>query len=74
MRTIEVAVAGEVAELLQHLKAGEEVVLTEHHVPVARVVRFPPARSKRQFGIAKGQLQVHDDFDAPLADFEAYTR
>jgi antitoxin (DNA-binding transcriptional repressor) of toxin-antitoxin stability system len=74
MRPLEVAQAGQFAELLQRLGAGEEVVLTDHEVPVARLIRVAQAAGTRHFGIAKDLIRVHDDFEAPLEDFESYTR
>ena len=74
MRTLEVEQAGPVAELLQRLHAGEEVVLTNRDVPVARLIRVAAPNGVRRFGVAKGRLHVHDDFDAPLEEFEPYTR
>lgn len=74
MHTVEVEEAGPVAELLQRLRAGEEVVLTDRDVPVARLIRVAAPSGVRRFGIAKGRIKVHDDFDAPLEDFEPYTR
>ena len=74
MRTLEVEQAWPVTELLQRLSAGEELVLTERDVPVARLIRIGAPNRARRFGAAKGRLQVHDDFDAPLADLDPYTR
>ncbi len=28
---------------------------------------------EREFGFAKGKVKLHDDFDAPLDEFKAYT-
>ena len=74
MHTVEVEQAGPVGELLQRLRAGEELVLTERDVPVARLIRVGAPNGARRFGVAKGHLQVHDDFDAPLEDLDPYTR
>lgn len=74
MRTLEVEQAGLVAELLQRLRAGEEVVLTDHDVPVARLIRIAAPTGVRRFGFAKGLIRAHDDFEASLEDFEPYTR
>ncbi|HKY36239.1 MAG TPA: hypothetical protein VJN18_09890 [Polyangiaceae bacterium] len=74
MRTLEVEQAGLVAELLQLLRAGEEVVLTDHEVPVARLIRIEAPTGLCRFGFAKGLIRAHDDFEASLEDFEPYTR
>jgi antitoxin (DNA-binding transcriptional repressor) of toxin-antitoxin stability system len=73
MRTLEIEQAGAVADLVQRLRAGEEVVLTDQQVPVARVIRVAPASGNRRFGIARHLIRVHDDFETPLDDFEPYT-
>ncbi|MDW8396790.1 MAG: DUF2281 domain-containing protein [Anaerolineae bacterium] len=31
-------------------------------------------KHRRRFGSAKGMIWMSDDFDAPLEDFEPYTR
>lgn len=74
MRTVEVEQTGPVAELLQRLRAGEEVVLTDRDVPVARLIRVAAPSGVRRFGIAKGRLHVHVDFDAPLENVGPYER
>jgi antitoxin (DNA-binding transcriptional repressor) of toxin-antitoxin stability system len=74
MRTVELEAGSPVAELLQRLRAGEEIMLTEREVPVARLIRVAVPTGTRRFGVAKGRLHVHDDFDAPLEDFQPYTR
>ena len=47
-------------------KTVEIIVLEEQDVPDA-----PPAPKA---GSAKGLVTMSDDFDAPLADFDSYTR
>ena len=59
-------------ELLQHLpailgevEAGEEFVVLEDGIAVARLVR-PDRSPKRVLGFARGRFVVPDDFDEPL--------
>jgi prevent-host-death family protein len=64
--------AGRLAELIDEVASGEEVVITREDgatfkiVPVALMPPFP------KFGSAKGQVKMREDFDEPLEDFQAY--
>lgn len=58
----------QLSRLIDRVNAGEEVVITRHGRPVARLV---PAeeRKPRKIGLLEGQgYWVSDDFDAPLPD------
>jgi len=68
--TVEEAQA-RLAELLDRLQPGEEVVITRDTQPVAKLVRArPTAGQPRQPGLLRDQvLHMADDFDAPLEDF-----
>ena len=65
--------AGRLAELIDEVASGEEVVITREDgatfkiVPVALMPPFP------KFGSAKGLVKMTEDFDEPLEDFQAYT-
>jgi prevent-host-death family protein len=61
------------AELLGRVQAGEEVIVTRANVPIARITPAAPSQNRPRFGAAKELLRVAEDFDAPLADFAAYT-
>ena len=56
--------------LLELAKAGNEVVITEGSVPIARLVGLPaqPPPKARRAGIHQGAAIVSDDFDEPLPD------
>ncbi|MBI4956801.1 MAG: type II toxin-antitoxin system Phd/YefM family antitoxin [Myxococcales bacterium] len=56
----------QLSRLLAAVEAGEEVVITRHGRPVARLVPATPPRGPRRFGTLKGVAVVADDFDAPL--------
>ena len=64
--------AGRLAELIDEVASGEEVVITREDgatfkiIPVALMPPFP------KFGSAKGRVQMREDFDEPLEDFQAY--
>ena len=52
------------SELLRKVEAGEEVLIARAGKPVARLI--PAGGRVRQLGTAKGQVQIADDFNAPL--------
>jgi antitoxin (DNA-binding transcriptional repressor) of toxin-antitoxin stability system len=64
--------AGQLAELIDEVASGEEVVIKREDgttfkiVPVARISPSP------KFGSAKGRVKMTEDFDEPLEDFQAY--
>jgi antitoxin (DNA-binding transcriptional repressor) of toxin-antitoxin stability system len=73
MITVEVAQA-KLKELIDGLIPGEEVVLTENQLPVAKLVATARQKGKpRQPGTLRGTvIAIALDFDAPLEDFKDY--
>jgi prevent-host-death family protein len=71
--TIEEAQA-QLAQLIEKLQPGEEMIITSHDQPVARLVaESKPKKQPRQLGTLKGTvLYIAPDFDAPLEDFKEY--
>ncbi|HVU63452.1 MAG TPA: type II toxin-antitoxin system prevent-host-death family antitoxin [Phycisphaerales bacterium] len=69
----------QLAQLLDTLAKGEELVITRDGRPVARLIAepngTPHAKSKpdRILGSAKGLVRISSDFDAPLDEFGEYT-
>jgi antitoxin (DNA-binding transcriptional repressor) of toxin-antitoxin stability system len=59
-------------EMIESALEGEEVVITQAHEPVLKLVRISKAKQYRQPGSAKGLITISDDFDEPLADFADY--
>jgi prevent-host-death family protein len=56
-------------ELLDRIAVGEEVVITDHSEPVAKLVPIPTSKkncSKIRLGSAKGEFTIPDDFNDPL--------
>jgi prevent-host-death family protein len=53
--------------LIERVRLGEEIVITEAGEPVARLT-VERTRKPRQPGSAKGKFVIHDDFDDPLPD------
>ncbi len=48
------------------------IIITKQGLPIAKIVAIPNKKKKRQFGSAKGLINIADDFDAPLEDFKEY--
>jgi len=59
------------SRLLQKVSEGEEVIISRAGVPVARLVAVSQDKPTRPLGIAKGEIWIADDFDAPMPEFEA---
>jgi len=63
------------AALIAELKPDEEIVLTEHERPVAKLVAVAsPAHPHPQAGTLKGKIWMSADFDEPLEDFKEYMK
>jgi prevent-host-death family protein len=54
------------SQLLERVEGGEEIVIARAGKPIARLVPFTDDSAPRTLGVMQGQLQVADDFDAPL--------
>jgi len=67
MKTVNVHQAkSQLSRLLRAVATGEEIIIANRGVPVARL--SPAAREKpnRKLGDMAGQIWIADDFDAPL--------
>ena len=61
------------AELIEKLQPGQEVIITRDQKPVARLTAASLAKPPRKLGTLKGTvLQVSSDFDAPLDVFQEF--
>ena len=70
--TIEEAQA-KLPELIDHLTAGEQLVITRNQKPIARLqAEAQPQRPRRKAGSAKGQFTILVDDDEHLQDFAEY--
>jgi prevent-host-death family protein len=56
------------SRLLRRVAKGEEIVIANRGVPVARLVPIPPNNRRRELGKYAGKIITADDFDAPLAE------
>lgn len=61
------------SELVAAAEGGEEVVIARNGAPAVRLVavmiEHPPVR----LGLLAGEIELAEDFDAPLPDFESYS-
>ncbi len=56
------------SRLLRRVAAGEEIIIANRGVPVARLVPMSKQKPKRQLGAYGDTIWIADDFDAPLPD------
>ena len=57
------------SELVEQAHRGETIVIAKNGTPLAKLVPLDaPAKSKIVFGLMKGEIEIADDFDAPLPD------
>lgn len=55
------------SQLLQEVEQGQDVVIARSGVPIARLVAWQaPAQPVAAPGAMRGQIQLDDNFDAPL--------
>ena len=53
---------------------GEEVVIAKDEQHLVRLVPVPRTKPRPQFGSARGQIIMSEDFEGPLEEFEEYMR
>lgn len=58
------------SSLVARAEAGEEIVISRHGRPAARLVPIAPALVTRQPGALAGQISIADDFDEFTDDDE----
>ena len=56
------------SHLVDRALRGEQVVITRHGRPVARLVPAVRPRPPRRLGALRGKIRVAADFDVPLPD------
>jgi len=64
--------AGRLAELIDEVASGEEVVITREDGATFKIVPIAFMPPSPKFGSAKGLVKMTEDFDEPLEDFQAY--
>jgi prevent-host-death family protein len=64
--------AGRLAELIDEVASGEEVVITRDDGTAFKIIPVAIMPPLPKFGSAKGRVQMTEEFDEPLEDFQAY--
>ena len=59
-------VAAKISELLSQVRLGEEVVIVDAGVPIARLIAIPKSMSPRIPGQDKGKVTIAEGFNDPL--------
>ncbi len=59
---------GHLSELVNQIKPGDEIVITENDQPKVKLTSVVKVKGKRVFGQYRGKLKMSDDFNAPLPD------
>ncbi|HET7700643.1 MAG TPA: type II toxin-antitoxin system Phd/YefM family antitoxin [Candidatus Limnocylindria bacterium] len=54
------------SRLIARAVDGEEIVIAKAGRPVAKLVGLAKPVRRRELGLARGRIVIHDDFDAPL--------
>lgn len=54
------------SHLVDRALRGDQIVITRHGRPVARLVPAAQPRKPRRLGALRGKIRVAADFDAPL--------
>ena len=60
-------------ELIELAASGEDVIISEGGKPFVKMSAVRPLKKQREFGSARGMIEMADDFDAPLEDFWEFT-
>jgi prevent-host-death family protein len=67
MQTVNIEQAtADLSRLVDRAAAGEEIVITRHGEPIARLVAVSHNSKPRTPGSLRGRIRIADDFDAPL--------
>lgn len=57
------------SELVEQARQGETIVIAKAGTPMAKLVPMHEGpKRKIKFGLMKGELEIADDFDAPLPE------
>lgn len=54
------------SRLVARVQAGEQIIIARDGQPVAQLVAYTEPVQRRTFGRMRGQIEIADDFDAPL--------
>lgn len=65
------AAKSRLSELIRQAEAGDEVILARNGKPVAKIIRWPPARPARRAGAWAGRVEYRSDVVAPDEEVNA---
>lgn len=60
--------------LIEAAIRGEVILITTENQETVQLIPVKNPKPPRRPGSARGMIHMTDDFDAPLEDFEEYTR
>ncbi len=58
----------QLSRLIDLAMAGQEIVITRHGRPVARLIGAEATVAPRKLGLMRGRIRIGEDFDAPLPE------
>lgn len=58
----------QLSRLIDLAMAGQEIVITRHGRPVARLIGAEAMLAPRKLGLMRGRIRIGEDFDAPLPE------
>jgi prevent-host-death family protein len=62
------------SELLERVRQGRVYRITKRGRPVAELRPVSTAARKPRRGVDRGRVSLREDFDAPVPDFEPYSK
>ena len=62
------------SELLERVSRGQVYRITRRGTPVAELRPIEKTRRRPVFGADRGKIQIREDFDAPLPEFDEYSK
>jgi prevent-host-death family protein len=62
------------SELLERVREGRVYRITKRGRPVAELRPVAGGSARPRRGVDRGRVTMADDFDAPLPDFDAYSK
>jgi prevent-host-death family protein len=60
------------SELVAAAERGEEILIARNGKPAARLVAVVTQHPPVRLGVLAGQIELAEDFDEPLPEFEPY--
>jgi prevent-host-death family protein len=61
------------SELVAAAESGEEVIIARGGSPAVRLVAISVRHAPVRLGVLEGEIELGEDFDDPLPEFEPYS-